>query len=180
MSARGFEELVAIGRVIKPQGRHGEVAVEPLSDRPERFPALRRAFVSDGRGGAREVEVERCWPHKGRFVLKLRGVDGIDAAETLRGCELRIGPEELAPLPEGAYYHHQLVGLCALGERGVDLGRVCKVWETGAEAPVLVIDGPRGEILVPLAERFVKTIDLEAGTLRVSLPETVTVEHVAG
>ena len=35
-----FHELVLVGRVVKPQGRHGEVAVLPLSDRPDRFPRL--------------------------------------------------------------------------------------------------------------------------------------------
>jgi 16S rRNA processing protein RimM len=176
VSARAWDELIAIGVVRKPQGLRGEVAVTPLSDRPERFPELRRAFVPGPGGAAREVTVEDCRPHKGGFVLKLKGVDGIDAAETLRGLELRIGADELDALPEGSYYHHQLVGLRALDARGHELGRVERVWETGAEAPVLVLGGPGGEILVPLAQAFVGAIDLQAGTLRVTLHDEVTVD----
>jgi len=176
VSARAFDELIAIGVMLKPQGRRGEVAVKALSDRPERFPGLRRAFVPGPGGSAREVTIEDCWPHKGGFVLKLRGVDSIDAAEALRGLELRIGSDELGELPEGSYYHHQLVGLRALDAGGRELGRVERVWETGAEAPVLVLQGPGGEILVPLAESFVGAIDLEAGTLRVTLHDAVTVD----
>lgn len=176
MSARAFDELITIGVILKPQGRRGEVAVKPLSDRPERFPGLRRAFVPRPGGGAREVAVEDCWPHKGGFVLKLKGVDSIDAAEPLRGVELRIGADELAALPEGSYYHHQLVGLRALEAGGRELGRVERVWETGAEAPVLVLRGPGGEILVPLARAFVSDIDLQSGTLRVTLHDAVTVD----
>ena len=83
-----WDALVAIGRVVKPQGRRGEVVVEPFSDRPGRFPELRRAFVPAADGKGREVRVAGCWPHKGRYVLKLEGVDSIDDAEAflIRNC----------------------------------------------------------------------------------------------
>ena len=43
--ARAFSDLITIGRVVKPQGRKGEVVVEPFSDRPRRFAELRRVFL---------------------------------------------------------------------------------------------------------------------------------------
>jgi tRNA (guanine37-N1)-methyltransferase len=168
VSPRAFDDLVAIGRVVKPQGRKGEVLVEPLSDRPERLRELRRAFLPAAGGGVRAVEVEGSWPHKGRVVLKLRGVDSIDDAERLRGLELRIPESDLPVLPQGSYYHHQLIGLRAFAPDGAELGRVESIWETGGEAPVLVVRGATGETLVPLAERLVPAIDLAAGTLRVA------------
>jgi 16S rRNA processing protein RimM len=167
--------MVTIGRVVKPQGRRGEVSTEPLTDRPDRFPSLRRAYVQGASGEAREVRVASCWPHKGRFVLKLEGVDSIEAAEAFRGLELRIAPEELADLPEGSYYHHELVGLEAEDESGRHLGRVDSVWETGAGAPVLVVRGEAGEQLVPLAADFVKRVDAQRGRIVVAIPETVEV-----
>ena len=93
--------MVAIGRVVKPQGRKGEVLVHPLSDRPERFPSLREVYVPGEGGAARAMEVVACWPHKGRFVLKFSGVDSIDDAETFRGMDVRIGEEELAGAARG-------------------------------------------------------------------------------
>lgn len=166
-----FSELVLVGRVVKPQGRRGEVAVECLSDRQERFAGLRRAFVADERGLPRELRVLRAWPHKGRFVLELEGVDSIDAAERLRGAELRIPEHELPPLPQGAYYHHQLVGLRVLDQAGAALGVVAEVVETGAEARVLVVRGEQGETLLAFAEAFVRSVDLERGQLVVRRPE---------
>jgi len=172
MPARAFAELVAIGRVVKPQGRKGEVLVEPLSDRPDRFPALRAAYVPAPGGGSRQVAVESCWPHKGRFVLKLEGVDSIDEAEGYRGLELRIGEEELAALPPGSYYHHQLKGLRVEDPEGRSLGVAAELMETGA-SPVLVVRGPGRELLIPLAEPFVRRVDLEGGRMVVALPEMV-------
>jgi 16S rRNA processing protein RimM len=160
---------VAIGRVIKPQGRRGEVVIEPFSDRPDRFPSLQRAYVPGPGGSVREVAVTSCWPHKGRFVLKFEGVDSIDAAELFRGQELRIGEESLAPLPEGSYYHHQLRGLEVRDEAGHVHGRIVDLLETGA-APVLVVRSAEAETLVPLAEGFVKTVDLAGGRMIVASP----------
>ena len=177
MAGRPFADLVAIGRVVKPQGRKGEVLVEPLSDRPDRFPALRAAYVPGTGGGSREVKVESCWPHKGRFVLKLEGVGSIDEAEAYRGLELRIGEEDLAVLPPGSYYHHQLKGLRVVDPEGRGLGVAADLLETGGASPVLVVRGPAGELLVPLAEDFVRRVDLEAGTMVVAVPETVDAQR---
>lgn len=168
-----FAELVAIGRLVKPQGRKGELLAEPLSDRPDRFPTLRRAFVPGASGTAREVEVTSCWPHKGRFVLKLAGIDSIDEAERLRGAELRIGEQELAVLPEGSYYHHELRGLKVEDRAGRGLGLVEDILHTGAGADVLVVRGPVGETLIPLAVDFVQQVDLRAGRVVVRPPEYV-------
>ena len=167
-----FRELVLVGRVAKPQGRHGEVAVLCFSDREERFPTLRRVFAGrPGSDESREMRVERAWPHKGRFVLKLEGVDSIDAAETLRGFELRIPEAELVPLPEGSYYHHQIVGLRVEDETGAQLGTVSELVETGATARVLVVRGEQGELLLPFADVFVRQVDLAAGRMVVVRPE---------
>lgn len=169
--ARAFGDLVTVGRVVKPQGRKGEVLTEPLTDRPDRFPSLRKAFVPGPEGAAREVRVVSCWPHKGRFVLKLEGVDSIDEAERYRGVEIRIGEEELAPLPEGSYYHHQLRGLRVEDAEGRHLGEVADLMPTGGEAVVLVVRGARGESLIPLAAPFVTRVDLAAGRLIAAPPE---------
>jgi 16S rRNA processing protein RimM len=168
-----FQELVLVGRVVKPQGRHGEVAVLPITDRPDRFQTLAHAFLPAPGGEAREIRVERVFAHQGRFVLKLAGVDSIDQAEALRGQELRIAEEELAELPPGSYYHHQLVGLRVEDAAGAPLGVVEEVQETGAEARVLVVRGAQGETLVPFAAVFVREVDLEQRRLVVDRPEYV-------
>jgi 16S rRNA processing protein RimM len=167
-----FEEMVAIGRVVKPQGRKGEVLIAPLSDRPDRFPSLRRAYHAAPGGAAREIRVTSCWPHKGRFVLKLEGVDSIDDAERYRGLELRIPESDLPALPEGSYYHYQLLGLRVQDEGGVTLGTVREIMTAGA-APVLVVRGAGDELLIPLAEAFVKRVDVAGGVLVAEAPEPV-------
>jgi len=165
-----FSEMVTIGRAIKPQGRRGEIVVEPLSDRPDRFTHLTHVFVPGEGGAARKVAVSSTWPHKGRVVVKLEGVDSIDAAEGYRGLELRISEADLAALPAGSYYHHELRGLDVVDEKGRAVGRVEDLLETGA-ATVLVIRAEGRETLVPLAEGFVLSVDVPARRAVVHLPE---------
>ena len=171
-----FQDLVLVGRVVKPQGRHGEVVVLPLSDRPDRFPGLRRAFVAAPGGGVRELKVLRSWPHKGRFVLEIEGIASIDEAEALRGLELRIAEEELATLPEGSFYHHQLAGLRVEDEAGAAIGLVEDIWETGKDTRVLVVRGTDGETLIPFVADFVKEVDLARGRMVALRPEYVVAD----
>jgi 16S rRNA processing protein RimM len=169
---RAFADLVTIAQVIKPQGRKGEVLAKPLSDRPDRFTSLRRAFVPGAAGLAREVVVSSAWPHKDRWVLKLEGVDSIDDAERLRGVELRVGEEDLLALPEGSYYHHQLRGLRVEAPGGEVIGKVEDLLETGGGAVVLVVRGPGGERLIPLAAPFIDSVEPHNGRLVARAPET--------
>jgi 16S rRNA processing protein RimM len=162
--------MVAIGRVVKPQGRKGEVLVQPFSDRPERFPSLQAVYVPGEGGAARAMEVVSCWPHKGRFVLKFRGVESIDEAEKFRGMDVRIGEQELPALPSGSYYHHQLKGLAVEDEAGSPVGIVQNILETGGEAPVLTVRGTGAETLIPLAEAFIREVDLVRGRIVVVRP----------
>ena len=175
MSRESYDDMITIGVVVKPQGRKGEVLVEPLSDRPQRFESLRRVFVpTPGAPEARAVAVTDHWPHKGRVVLKLEGVDSIDEAERYRGVELRIGEDEVAVLPAGSYYHYQLKGLKVEDPAGRPLGVAADVLVTGGEAPVLVVrGGPGGEVLIPMAETFIRLVDLERGRIVAVNPELV-------
>ncbi|HEV7498599.1 MAG TPA: ribosome maturation factor RimM, partial [Vicinamibacteria bacterium] len=169
-----YADMITIGVVVKPQGRKGEVLVALLSDRPDRFTSLQRVFVPvPGTPGAQPVTVTDRWPHKGRFVLKFEGVDSIDAAETYRGIELRIGEDEVEALPAGSYYHYQLKGLKVEDPAGHVLGTAADVLVTGGEAPVLVVrGGARGEVLIPMAEAFIREVDLEHGRIVAIDPES--------
>jgi 16S rRNA processing protein RimM len=167
-----FDELVTIGHVVKPQGRHGEMAVEIVSENPDRFAPSRKVFVPGPYGVAREVEIESSFPHKGRMVVKLRGVDSIEVADSYRGMDLRIPEAELPALPAGSYYHYQLKGLDVVDESGRAIGRVHDLLETGAAMVLVIRDGEK-ETLLPLAEEFVHSVDLTAHRMTVRVPEVM-------
>jgi 16S rRNA processing protein RimM len=171
-----WADMVSIGRAVKPQGRHGEIVIQPLSDRPDRFETLSRVYVPGPAGETREMAVTSSWPHKGRWVLKLSGVDSIDDAEKLRNLELRIPEEELEALPPGSYYHHQLRGVTVVDESGRTIGVVHDLLETGAAIVLVIRDGER-ETLIPLAEEFVRSVDVAARRAVVRVPEVIDAQR---
>ena len=122
--------FVAVAWIARPQGRHGEVAAELLSDFPERFRQLGRVFVGNPGEPPEPLDLENVWPHKGRLVLKFAGVDTIEQASRLRGRHVLIPLQDRMPLPQHRYYVWDLKRCRVVAERqGVrrDVGTVTDV-----------------------------------------------------
>jgi 16S rRNA processing protein RimM len=99
----------------------------------------------------------------------IAGIGSINEAERLAGYELRVPESEQAPLPDGTYYHHQLIG-CAVETRNGDrVGRVTAVQGHG-EATRLVVRGTRAEVLIPLAQAICE-VDVAAQRIVISPPD---------
>lgn len=90
-------------------------------------------------------------------------------AEKLVGLEVRIPLAERAPLPGGSYYVTDLIG-CEVREEGAAIGVVRDVEFTGG-TPLLAVDSPQGEVLIPLADEICVHVDLAARRIDVVLPE---------
>lgn len=166
-----FGRLVAVGRVVKTQGRHGEVAIEPMTDDLDRFSALERVFVAGRDGEAVALGIESARIHKGRPVLKLSGVTDITGAKDLCGKEIRIPEEEVARLPEGSFHHFEIVGLNVVDRTRGDLGVVERILETGGTDVLVVRSAAGEETLVPLCQEIVTKVDPAGGRIEIEAPE---------
>lgn len=166
--------FIAVARIVKPQGRRGEVAAEILTDFPERFEKLHSAHLGEPGSEPRAVALESAWPHKGRVVLKFSGIDSIQSADSLRGLYVFVPREERVALPGGSYYLWELEGCRILsGPGGEEIGAVTSVDQPGG-VPVLHIkrsNGRGAEILIPLAQEICTRIDTKAKTIWVEPPE---------
>ena len=167
--SQGF---VTLARIVKTQGRVGEVAAEVHSDVPDRFFVGMKLSALDKSGAARrEVQIEDLWPHKALLVLKFAGIDSISEAEPLIGSELQVPQAERAQLEQGWSYVSNLVG-CEVFDQGRQIGRIEDVQFGAGEAPLLIVataDGKRYE--VPFAEAYLEGVDLGGKQLRMKLPE---------
>jgi len=165
-----MDEFVTLARVVKTQGRHGEVAVELHSDVPDRFrPGLRLSALAKDEV-RRDLQVEELWPHKSYLVLKFAGVDSIDDAEPLVGCELQVPREQRAQLEPGWTYVSDLAG-CMVFDGGREIGRVDDVRFGAGEAPLLIVKAGKKEYEIPFAEAYLEGVDLKQKQVRMRLPE---------
>lgn len=186
---------IPVARLLRPQGRRGELLAEPLSDLPDLFTAG-RCFWAEGSGRAQAASwtLEAAWEptgrNAGRIVLKLAGVDSISAAETIAGHDLLLAESDLPARDEDTFLVRDLLG-CTLLNGDTPVGEIVDVqFATGPDgrtrledaAPLLAVrlatsvqDGPENSapepLLVPFVKAWMEEVDLANRTIRMNLPE---------
>lgn len=165
-----FSEMAVVGRIARAHGNRGQVIVDVATDFPEeRFRAGAELFIErHGRLEALRLDAVR-FQHE-RPVLTLGGVTTMNDAEALAGYELRVPIDRLAKLPDGVFYRHDLIGCRVETETGAAVGTVRDV-EGSIGGSRLVVDGPRGEVQVPLAAEICRTIDPAAKRIVIAPPD---------
>lgn len=167
--------FLTVARVVKVQGRVGEVLAELHTDFPERFEQRRTLYAWDGGSERRQLQLEEYWPHKGGMVFKFAGVDSIEDAEKLLRLEIQIPIEERAELEEGACYVSELLGCVVVqseaGEAEAEIGRVVDVNFGAGAAPLLIVKNESGrEFMIPFVESFTRKLELKAKRIEMQLP----------
>lgn len=165
--------FLLLGEVLRPHGVRGELKIRVLTDYPERIAQLDMVYVGDDPNADAAVgyRVENMRSQNEYGLLKLRGVDTRDQADTLRQMYVMVALEEAVPLEEGEFYIYQLIGLNVQTHNGQPLGTLTEVLETGANN-VYIVDSPQyGEVLIPALDDTILSIDVEAGVMIVKLPE---------
>jgi 16S rRNA processing protein RimM len=178
------EQWAWLARIRRSQGRKGEVFADILTDFPDKFAERRRLWLlaegtAAGSAAAasakapREVELTAHWLHKGGIVLHFAGSDSISTAEALAGQIVAIPREQRAPLSEDEVYIADLIG-CTLfdvaGAEPVSVGEIEEVDRTAGPVALLVVAGAAGEVLVPFAKSYLRSIDIAAKRVEMALP----------
>jgi 16S rRNA processing protein RimM len=174
-----------LARIRRPQGRKGEVFADILTDFPEKFAERRRLWLladpesplAKTSPAPLEVELRAHWLHKGGIVLHFSGVESISAAELLAGRFVAVPLAERAPLPEDEIYIADLIG-CSLvdvaGAMPVVVGQIEDVDRAAGPVALLVVSGGNGEVLIPFAKSFLRSIDLAERRVEMALPGGLT------
>ncbi|HTV06172.1 MAG TPA: ribosome maturation factor RimM [Acidobacteriaceae bacterium] len=167
------ERWVVLARLVRPQGRHGEILADILTDFPERFADRRRLYLvqsETGEGVVREMALEDHWLHKGRIVLKFARIDSISDAETLRGLMVAIPESERAPLPEDSFYISDLIG-CEVVDVSAGGSSVGVVMDFDRDAGLLSVKTEdSNETLIPFAKAYLVRMDLAGKRIEMRLP----------
>lgn len=163
MTEGGGDCFVTLGRVSAAHGIQGWVKV--MSDTSPRDNIVRYSPWYLGQRGVWEVRAGR---RQGKAVVaKLAGCNDRDAAESLVGAEIAVRRSQLPPTRvEGEYYWADLVGLRVETLDGRVLGRIERLFETGAN-DVIVVNGERERLVPYIWRQVVSDVDLAAGVMRV-------------
>lgn len=161
--------MALVGRVARAHGNRGQVIVNPESDFADRrFRVGGELFVERG-GVVVALTMTSVRFYRARPILGLAGVETMNDAEALAGVELRVPLDWLEPLPAGTYFQHELVGCRVETTTGAPVGIVQRV-EGGPGGSRLVVEGARGEVLVPLADEICVSVDVGGHRIVVDPP----------
>ena len=148
-------DLVLVGEIGAPFGIRGEVKMVPLVRNPEWLRTLSFVTVVFPTGQVQHRTIQTWRRHHGICLVGFEGMDR-NAAEAMRGSEVRVPQSSLPPLPVGEYYEFELLGMTVVTDSGIELGPIERVhysekandiWETSLA-------------MVPLVPEFVLDVDL--------------------
>jgi 16S rRNA processing protein RimM len=163
---------LVVGRVTRPHGVRGELAVEVRTDDPElRFAA--GAVLATEPPAAGPLKVSQVRWHSGKLLLSFDGVADRDAADQLRGVLLVVDSADLEDVADpDEFRDHDLIGLAVYGPGDEHVGTVTDVLHHGQDLLVVAGAGERAgtEIMVPFVFQIVPEVDLRSGRIVIDPP----------
>lgn len=162
-------ELIVIGRLGAPWGLDGAWRFVPETDFPERLRPGRRVGLCVALGAPVSWTRLRRVLRTGRgWAIAAEGVEGREQAAAFTGGLVVVPSSELPPLPQGEYYHHQLVGLTVFAADGMRVGRVERILQTGANDVFVVRRQDGRQALIPIVRVAVAELNPEVGEVRLT------------
>lgn len=173
---------LVVGRIARPHGIRGELAVEVRTDEPDRRFAAGSVLATDPPGAGPLTVTSARW-HGGRLLVRFGGIGDIEQAEALRGTWLVVDSAEIeAPAEPDVFHDHQLIGLHVVTTAGASVGTVADVLHHGQD--LLVIGragrepaaggaggpGAGDDLLVPFVAAIAVEVDVAAGRLVIDPP----------
>ena len=162
----GEPALLAVGKLLHPHGVRGEIMMEVHTDFPERLVLGMLLYLDSP---AEPLHLVKRRSHKNGLLLTFEGYTTPETVGQLRNQVVYVRVDDRPALDEGEYYHYQLINLRVTSDEGAPLGVVTEILETGAP-DVLVVHPEFGpEVLIPIADSFIRAIDLPGGKITVHL-----------
>ncbi len=153
------ENLLLIGKVVRPHGIRGELKIESYSESPSTFSKGRRLYFYTREGELEEKELISVRPHKKFFLIKVKDINDRNKAEEYRNVKIYI-EKSILEKEEGEYFWYELIGLDVYLVSGEYIGKIENILPTGSN-DVYIVGKEEKEYLIPAIEDVVKEIDIE-------------------
>ena len=159
------EQRAIVGVVVGTHGRYGEIKVKSFSDNEERFSVNNQIIIRDT-----IFEITKSRNHKGLVLIKFVGLDDPSVAQQLIGSNLEVPMADIPDLPQGFFYHFEILGLAVVDKQIGPIGQVVDILNTGSN-DVYVVDYSGKEILIPAIKSVILKVDIENHLIEVDLPD---------
>lgn len=157
LSESKASSTIYLGRLVKPFGIKGELKFVASDDfwtdvlRSKKLVLYRQA---DKTIEKRPVVIERSREHGNNYVVKIKGIDDRNGAESEVGSELFVDTGQLDVSLPDRELPFQIVGSTVKTEEGRILGEIVSV-QFSAAHPVYEVEGEDGAVLIPAVPEFI-------------------------
>ncbi len=151
--------IIDAGEIVTTHGVRGEVKVMPWLDCPEMLCEFERCRI-DGK----EYKIEACRVQKTCNLVKLAGIDTMEAAQAMRGKTVRLFREDM---DDDIIFGADLLGVCVYAD-GKLIGEITDVLDYPGNSVYVV---GKNEYMIPAVKEFVLSTDLDKNEMQVRLIE---------
>jgi 16S rRNA processing protein RimM len=159
--------FLLIGKLCKTHGIHGEMDLQVYTDFPERLRHGKKLYLGEEKT---PIILDTLRPKNKLMLVAFEGINSSEEARLLTNQEVYVKTTDVPPLPEGVFYHHELIGL-RVYENEILLGELTEILETGANDVFVVKLAEGKEFLMPDIPEVILSVDLSEGKMSVSLPD---------
>ena len=163
-------DRLEVGKIVNTHGLKGEVKIVTWTDYPEVFEDLEYVFAKK-KTEEIKLNLKNIKYQKNNIIAKFSEINSIEEAEIFKNCVLTAERDMLGELPEGVYYIADLIGCEVFSDEGENLGKISDVFNTGANDIYAVSAPQRKDMLIPVTDDTIKSVDIENKKVIVHLIE---------
>ena len=153
-------QFIKAGEIVTTHGVRGEVKVLCWLDDPEMLCEFDRCRIS-----GKEYIMDQVRVQKTCNLVKLQGIDTMEAAQLMRGKVIELYREDI---DDEVIFADELIGVEVFAD-GENIGKVTEVLDYPGNA-VYVVKG-KFEYMIPAVNSFILSTDMEANRMEVRLIE---------
>jgi 16S rRNA processing protein RimM len=162
------EPLVPLGEIVATHGLLGWLKLNPFNPETKALATDVEVFL-DQSGNQSVHELEASKPHKHQWLIKLRDLNSIDAAESYIGSTVSVAETALEVLAPGQYYHYQVIGFEVFAVSGERIGTIASTMPT-AGGELYLVTGPTKEHLIPAVKEIIENVDFTERKMTINPP----------
>lgn len=163
-------DFLEVGKIINTHGLRGEVKVTTWTDFPEDFENIGHVFVKRPFGEER-LDIKNVKYQKNNIIVKFAQINSIEEAEKYKNAVLVASRDALGELPEGVYYIADLIDCTVFDDRDEKIGVLVDVFSTGSNDVYDIRREGRKNLLVPIIDGVLKSVDTENKKIIIEIPK---------
>ena len=159
-------QYLEAGEIVTTHGVRGEMKVLPWADGPDFLLEFNRVRI-DGK----DYKIESCRIQKSCNLLKLQGIDTMEAAQAMHGKTIQIYREDADP---DIIFAAELIGMDVFRDDD-NIGKITDVLDYPGNK-VYVVKGEKS-YMIPAVKAFILSTDMDANRMQVKLIEGMAADE---